>query len=107
MLRKSFVHCSLGGGLCLRPDWPGPGLGLGGEEEGDQERQEPETEDNEPSLSGERIFNYEIKKSIENCATTHLASTRKKPVQPPQASTALLRPPTRRLFRMSLVNRNP
>ena len=57
--------------------------------------------------SGERIFNYEIKKSIENCATTHLASTRKKPVQPPQASTALLRPPTRRLFRMSLVNRNP
>ena len=46
---KSLVHCSLGVGLRLCPDWPGPWLGLGGEEEGDQERQESETGDNELS----------------------------------------------------------
>ena len=52
MINAEEILCSLltSSGLCLRPDWPGPGLGLGGEEEGDQERQEPETEDNEPSL---------------------------------------------------------
>ena len=50
---KSLVHYSLGGGFRLCPDWPGPWLGLGGEEEGDQERQEPKTGDKEPSLSGQ------------------------------------------------------